>query len=441
MSKSYVYTSFIVVSLINIFLLKVFYKKLGFSKYKYSFLIFIVATTPVYLDLALYEFKIDQFLLMFSLLSFIIYVDIKNSGNLIRYLLFGIFSGLAILTKISVLPFYLILTGLHVFSLFKHRLYKELLVSFISPLIISLLLLFWIVNFGLAIPWTNINIYPKDKNPTVVFEKIDSVYGECLREQKTVDFSHIINDRSIWDFLSQPINYFYNINSGFIRVRLRDPGPYLYISIIIFIPLIIKRREKYDNFLFLATFFYTIYYFISIRTVYWYLFFLFPIYVVPLYEYFFDGNQERYLRFIFLILGASTFLMFLLRNPINNPKKSKFLLGNEYISTMLSNTEGLILDSSPFPQQVFLTFLNDYDKRVVRDSLYFGYSKRSNEGMYAELKENNIRYLILLDRLDERIVFFGCPERHQSRLKDFVNDYGDLYFADIPNDTWVYELK
>lgn len=439
-SEKFVYTIFIFVTVINIFLVRQFYKNFGLSTHDNKFLSFIVFTSPIFMQMAFFEFKIDQFLLMFSILSLIIYQKLCNESNVLNTFLFGLFSGLAVLTKVSVAPFFLILFFLHLVSILKKPSYKEIFAYFVSPITFFLVILFWISKFGLGIPWTDINIYPKNKGPTISFERRDSIYKECVKEQKIIDFSQFIDDRNLIQIITQPINYIFNKNNRLSLSGVSEPGLYFYLSVLLFIPIVIKNRTKYRNNIFIATLIYTVYFYISIRTLYWYLFFLLPIYLIPFYECFFSSKKATKIRFLFIILGLTTAVVSVLLESSKINKKGKILIRNEYISKMMNNTEGLILDSSPFPLQVFLTYVDDYDKRIIRDSLYFGYTTKNDEDILKELKENNIHYVIYLDE-GNSFNFYGCPKKHQDKIESFVEKYGNLYFADMTNKTLVYEIK
>jgi hypothetical protein len=99
------------------------------------------------------------------------------------------------------------------------------------------------------------------------------------------------------------------------------------------------------------------------------------------------------------------------------------------------------LDATPFPHQALMAFAEDYDKRVARDSLYFGYSSKNLAQMRDELKENNIKYIVYSFRSLDYIKFYGCPLKHKEVLEEFVQQYGTLVYRNLLNGTVVYELK
>ncbi len=412
------------------------------------------------------DFKIDLIHLAFFLLSILLWWEFESLSNP-KIILLGLLVGTTVLIKVSILPFYVMLFGVQLLLAVRNSYEKSYFISFrqeenlklIAKLaVIAVVTVFiqgiWTIDHGYSIPWSKINIYPFGVEPKVTLDHNKATYAACMKEQKDIDFKQFFGYDGIWKqpyiylLRQEPIDrYFYT------GIAPMNPGFIIYLACILFIPLMIfKFKELFIRYsaqgitLMFATFLFLIFYFLYIEQVYWYLICLFPFIIPPVLN-FFHGRLNKLIlvslsfSYVFItILLMHNLLLFQSNPEFDTKNKRRMLTVSKSTSDFINRTEGLVMDASPWPEQVFLTFVRNYDKRVLREPVYFGYTEKSDNEIKTELKNNNIDYIVIRASTRKYIKFWGCPLKHIERSREFVRKNGELVYIMFDPDIEIYKI-
>ncbi len=425
------------IALLSVLIVYKLFSELGLSRDLSAVSLLILFTSPLFLHFIFFQYKFDLFLFLFVLLATVFWVRLLKGflwpGN---FALAGLFLSLAVLTKVTFLPFAILLIFFIGFRLWKSfntfsrttaSSYLLLCFCFIFPLI-----LWYFYSGGVKIPFVGSF---SSSGPPIILDRDSVVLKGCWTEKHRADYTHNHFDSDpLW---KQP--YFFVTNSsgklnGFYNMF--DPGVFLYLSIFIF-PLVgrsIYNDPRYSIYLFVYVMLALTLYFVYVRGVFWYIIFVFP-FLAPAFPYlckvWFGVSQ----RFLFSIFGgvafSSMFLGILLSfgqldaSPNLSELSGIYLRGvreqNESISHIVSS--GYILDASEHPHHVNFMFFPNYDTRVLRSNYYFVTANKSFYEMHKELIDNNIKYIAVhKDKLPDTW-YQKLPRKNNEILLEFLDKY------------------
>ncbi len=427
---------------INAFLIYKLFIRYKLSKKQSLVVTFITITAPYYLALSFVEIKIEPFLMFCFLLSVFAYYNYADNPSYKNSFLFGLISGITILVKIITAPFFVSLYAVHL--LFSKKLYYGKYA--LSLLVLASVVLLWIYRFGIFVPWTTINYAPKFRPLSQYFEADADAYKACLKDLKYTDFHQFFSDGDRYYLVPQIFKFIKNTIDPY-PFSPSQVGNLLYFSLLLFLPLLLNDPKCRRDPIFISSGIFILYFYIYLRSVYWYLLIIFPFSIYMAYRYFTDVTQGKKFNELVLISYGLAFvlLLFSLLSSKESAIKHKIrtMAGTEYVfSQYLNSTEGLIFDATPFPNQVFLTYLGDYDKRVIRDSLYFGYTQKSDEEIYLELKEKGISYITFQHDNPKRgqLIFYGCTKTAIERALNFFDKYAFPIKYNVYDGSVIYKL-
>lgn len=416
----------------------------------------IIFASPMYLMLTFVEYKTDMAYSALFLTSILLLYSARTSANTLKAFLSGCVVGIALLSKLTILPFYILLFGTLLLADYFNKERKNFALNLITLSAAALVISGWIYFYGISIPWTNVQIFPYGTKPQIVLETDKEIYSKCLAEQKYVDFGQFFNYNS---FLKQPIHYFVApapvnryFNNGLTFI---DPGYLLYWACWLVIPLLISGRKEiliklkdkkspanvFTAGLQIALLLYMVFYFVAVRDIYWYLLPLFT-FIVPLFS---DYLWSKINRYVMLIMVA-TYLCssLILFNSLVHYQK-KFHLSELYVakatSTFINDKSGKVMDATAWPEQAFFTFVDNYDKRIFREPLYFGYTQKSDAEILKELSANDIKYIAISAKVRNYLKFYGCPLEHLLESKRFTKKYGKMVFQARTYGIEIYEIS
>ena len=406
-------------------------------------------------------------LLMLSIINILLLLKVFDDNSYLNNWLLGFTLSLAVLTKLLYLPIALLIIFSVVlyYILTEHKVYlfKNLLLTFtfLIPIVI------WIIFNGISIPWTTLNFYPIVSNPQQVSLSRDKlVVQQCYADTYKIDFNIFYYNDNNLDKISQPVNYLLDNHTGNKNnidlpiSTVWNPGPVLYYLIwlsplvtifiikntyllslkhLFLINTYTKDLKAFKfHLIIIISIIFTLYFLITNTVSYWYLLPILP-FISLLGAYLLEkyfNNKQRYLItlaiFIFGVINIVGVLSHVIKIQIPNINNDHYNLYNKVvnISEFFNTTEGLIMDASMHPNQVFLTFVENYDERVFRSNYYFKASQNSNKNKLVELKSQNVKYITFDTYFSNSVTHFGCPVEDRLLMLDFLKEYAKVVYYD-----------
>ncbi len=449
-SYRFMFMFFGVAAVANLFLLYRLYRKLNLSSFvtKYSLLIF--ASSPTFIMLTAHEFKVELFLLVFTVLFAFILIDTRLRPNSRLYFVLGFVGAIASLIKISALPLVLfapalllLVTALNKGQPFmwdiKHT--ACFLAGFMLPFCL------WLLYSSTNIPFIGVvDIRHRADNPE--FKDLDrnpTVLAECNRQKSSRDLkSWIYFDNGLF-LLVQPFQYLSLIgaNPDKFIFNTGNPGLCIYLGVWL-LPLAVFAVYKKHNSL--MVFFYLsilpfvfVIYLLTKGVVFWYLLPVFPFLatVAPiLAERYFRGRLAFYvfrmivlsLFFMHALFGLSVAISFL------SSQKAKSIQESDPVTYELSkkadyfSNTGLILDATQHLHITFLPYMDNYGTKLVRSDYYFASSGKTVEEMRSELIAKGIKYIIARKANLFDNWYIGCPLYNNVLLNQFLEKYTTIVY-------------
>lgn len=435
------------VSLCVLFLVNDFYKKLGASKKVRVLSLIIFATSPIFLQFAFREFKIDFFLVAVSTLGLLIFLRLLEKVTHKDLALFGTVLALSFLIKTSFSITIVFLLAAVVFKIFtsenllKAKLFQSALLGFCFATPIML----WGAFFGLKLPVVYSSSKPflnyfDIKNNFANLERKESIVNACLADQLHKDYRQFFDTDN---FLLQPYNYLLGNKFNFF---MSDPGFFLYFSILLF-PFAYKLYSSNKN---LRVFYWIVLgtlalFFINVRSAYWYLLPVLPIIsmLAPLTLEQVLYKHKSFVTKTILSIGlayVTLFVVYFLKD-INykrtifdyphNKSTQNIHTANTFLES-ISHT-GLILNAAEHPDLFLYPYLKDSDLKIIPSNYYFVASEKSSEKQRAELVEKGIKYIIVLESSLDSSWHQGCARENAIKTKEFLAKHtrpiysGNLY--------------
>jgi len=442
------------IALLSILIVYKLFSELGLSRDLSAVSLLILFASPLFLHFIFFQYKFDLFLFLFVLLAAVFWLRLLKGflwpGN---FALAGLFLSLAVLTKVTFLPFAILLIffiGLRLWKSFntlsRTTAFSYLLLGFcfVFPLI------FWyFYSGGVKIPFVGSF---SSSSPPIILDRDSVVLRGCWTEKHRADYTHNHFDSDpLW---KQP--YFFVTNSsgklnGFYNMF--DPGVFLYLSIFIF-PLVgraIYNDPRYSTYLFVYVILALTLYFVYVRGVFWYIIFVFP-FLAPVLPYLCKVWFGMSQRFLFSVFGgvalSSMFLGILLSlgqldtSPNLAELSGTYLRGvreqNESISRIILS--GYVLDASEHPYHVNFMFFPNYDIRVLRSNYYFVAANKSLHEMHRELVDNDIKYIAVYKNKLLNSWYQGLPKRNNEILLKFLDEYTIPVYLEDNESTILFEI-
>src|SRR3989339_83023 len=431
-----------VVALLNLFTSYVLYKRLGFSRFTIKCSLLILASSSTYIMLSIHEFKVELFLLFLCNLFILLLKKLIDNPCHKTAVLLGIVASLCFLVKVTVFPLVILapLIILLVLIVRKEqsfpaaaRLLGVFVITFLTPVFM------WLLYAPTYLPvMGEIDLLNRKSHLDFTdLERNTELQVECENRGRYRDLSDwIYFENDLW-FLVQPFQYLFlvGLNKSHFGFAFGNPGPFIYFGIWL-LPIVLiyfKKNRDFGKFLlYVSTFPFIITIYYLSKTVFWYLFPVFPLLstVVPV-------LAERYIRAenaktIFkAVLLSSFFTHGLLGSvyamnwftPYPNVAESSPILWklSKYAQNLPENY--YILDASEHIYLVFLPFMNNYDTRLVKSNYYFVSSEKGLDTMRQELLNKNIKYIIARKRTLFDKWYTGCPLRNNEILFRFLEKH------------------
>lgn len=449
--------SFAAATLIAILLTLELYKKLDLDNSFRYLALFILVTSPTFLLFAFIEFKIDMFLLIFSLLAYLQFIRTLEKPNLIRCVVLGFILSINCLIKTTFIPSAAIIIMLLIFDKLFTNAKQNLKLTYIFAVVISFLipLLIWAYLFGFSIPRVSGYINGKLNKVVPIHLYRDSiVYKECFDQRVRNDYSEFLYGNGFLGNLLQPIYYLANYKSPFLTFHIGNPGFLIYFSFFLFVFLPLFNRNLFKNKRFVYFYIFVIInlviFYATVRKIYWYLFYIYPFVslTVPVIiaklcsEW---GAQKRIINSLVFATGILNLIIAIamfVQSVLVPYKVELYMRGVYGLSSYINSLKptALIMNASEHKWFVPITFVKDADKRVIKSDFYFVSSQKSSKEMYKELKSNNIDYLVVFKNKLADSWYNGCPLQNNIRLKEFIDSYTiPLYY--LGGSPVVFELK
>ncbi|MBU0650202.1 glycosyltransferase family 39 protein, partial [Patescibacteria group bacterium] len=413
LSYNFMFLLFGIASIAGLYTAYLLYKRLGFSSFVIKSSLLILVSSPTYIMLAIHEFKVELFLLVFTNLFLLTLVKAWERPSHKLFVLLGFLASLSFLVKISVLPLVLFAPVLLISVIaFKRRklFFRGMKYLGMFSLTFSIPIFMWLLYTPANLPvFGDIDLLSRKNRATFDDLDRDSVLlAQCTSQGRQKDLSGWIYFKNELWILIQPFQFFFltGLNKDQFVFHTGNPGPYIYsgIWLLSFVSLIFYRQKDFKKFLIYASSipFIMIIYYLS-KSVFWY---FFPVY--PLVATAVPVLAERYIKTgsamsIFKItllslvfthaLWGITAVVSLVSTAQNLRDSSPIIYD---LSKQAQNLPGdsYILDAAQHQFIVFLPFMSNYDTRVVRSNYYFASSDKTIDEMRQELLDKNIKYII-----------------------------------------------
>lgn len=432
-----IYLFFGVATALSIVLCYKLYRLLGMSTHRSLVLLVSLVFSPIYVGLALIEFKTDIFLFTLVLLNYLLFYKLVATKRIDYYLLISLLSGICILIKLSCIPLALALFLVSLYVVAKYYKTKLLLVHILAVLIFVIPYSLWVSANGATIPMIQKEIGIEKKSPLSVDK---NVFQTCQNEATERDYNNYIFGKSFPLILGQPFFYLsgYKMHpEGTQSIATLGPVLYLYILLSIlwplFKPIPKTETEKYFYIVMLAQ---IIIFYIFIRNIFWYLFPALPLsgyFSFKIFEFYFK-SRIRIVAYT-LILANALLLVFLYsvfgsgslpqsNNYIENQDR-KF---SSYLE--LNTSDGLILDTSFQQTAVTYPYFVDSSTRVVKANFLFADTQNDQE-IYEKIKTNKIHYILAGTAIQQRDINSNssCINSYFINLKKFLGIHAKIIYS------------
>ena len=440
LSLNFVNLSFGLVSLGSLYTAYILLKEIGVPSHVARLSVFLLLFSPTFLAFAFYEYKVENFLLLFSNLAIILLIRSSKTPSLKYGLGAGLFGGLSVLVKVSYLPFFVLLFAGYLLS-FNKKSFNMLFLGVMILFSFSFPLLLWDRLYGLNIPYiaeNRVGILTVGKNRPDFSYKFDvnkAIVEECSNEMVSHSYSHYYQG----GFITQPFLYFFRASFAGDVTYLHpsdkaNPGVFLYLGFFLMPALLFKKRflgltaKRIWFFMVLSA---SVLFYIAINDVYWY---IYPVY--PFLALSFVVLFEKYTgctSFRILLVSVSLFYFLYSTVPYFNSldPATKFngskLKNSLDLQTQAFNevkTNELVIHALTREDNLFIptTFVEDYDEKIAYIPYYFAASNKSTyREMATELLDQNIRYVqAYRDALPKEAVYGECLAQNNKRLYTFL---------------------
>ena len=442
------------VVLLSLFLLSKLYSIIGIHPQLTKYALISIFTAPMMTDLFFVEFKLEPYLLLFSILSYIVLIRFLERKNNMSTIILALLLGITCLIK-----FTFIIVSVMILAIMFYELYLSYGKSSLPRILITLLLFIfplvvWIRIYGAHLSYIgyisrDFHIYTIPKSPLTINKEI---YTGVEEIRKTCDYERFLPNTKFVDVFLQPINYILNICPGFNNTLkgIFDPGLIILLGVFFF-PLLVLYKEIRSNKIFLYFYIigmvYILIYFIFVRTVYWYLMPVIPIilivipYMVSKSEYIYKNKIiEAVLKAVVYFAVSFTMFAYLFMGindiddiPPSSMKSKSIYFDRKYelgvkLDELSKNGDVYVLNNT-----ALTPYIKNYSS-IVNYVNYFVSSDRDIDEMFIELKSNGIKYLLGYDFIYEPSKEFICSEHEGEayiRELDKWPEFSEKYTKEI----------
>lgn len=434
------------------------YGRLGLSGFVKRAALMVFISSPTFLFLLFYEFKIELFLLLFTNLYTLLWLKVFDNASHRNFAVLGLLSSITFLIKVSSLPLFVVCTaGLIVFLFRKNILTWGRCLKMWTVYLVFLLLpvVGWLLYTPTYLPLFG-DIDLLKKNNPLDFAGLDrdsEIWDMCIRQARFADYSSFIYYKNELSLLLQPFQYLLlkDVTSYQFSFHFINPGPYIYFGIwLIGVALHTAWRRRLVHLTLLLglsiPFILVIY--IQTKSVFWYLFPVFPLLslVVP---YIAENilTRDKFkniflwlllsLSFAQLFWGFATSLQMLAyrRESVNVLNELREM--NARVQELA--TDSFVMNATQHQHAAYFPFMTNSRERLVESDYYFASSEKDLEGMRDELVGKNVHYVVAMKDTLFDPWYKGCPLRNNERLFNFLEQH-TILVADYGQFGEVYQI-
>lgn len=422
----------------------ILYKRIGLSKQTIDLGLTILLLNPVFLIFAVSEFKIDMFLLLYSNLTLLSFLWYLKYPTVKKSLILGFLVIVTSLSKLIFIPSAVVIITACIFYLHQKKILKYH--AFIPMLTLSMGVIIWTFFFGLRISHNEPFVVHKyGYLQGVDLDRNQDIVSQCYSDIKKIDYGQYYYDSTITERFLQPLYFLLNkVPYPAESLAMSRPGPFVYFGAVLFLLLPMfgiwkKISTEFKLIYFIALPSIAIY-LLFVRTVFWYLYFLFPFFSVLIPLLLQTELRKQSLKTIFYVFFVTISLIemplttyftygtdFTNKLPPSNQYAKVIYNGSKVIQSNLSSEE-FIMDSSEHKTNVFFPYLESYDKKVIESEYYFVASQKSTDEMYYELKNKRVKIIAVNQSYLLNNFFWGCPHENNLKLNDFLNKHTEPIF-------------
>ena len=409
-------------------------RKLGTKESTALFLSGVLFVSPVFFNLAFSEYKIDIFLYLAAVCSYLLFLKVTEEKQYKLIPLLGLFLGLGILIKIGFAPIAAVIGAVTVYEFVFVQKQRNFLLPITLVVFAILPIVLWGYSFGIKIPLFQKTIAQKHQE---ILKVNPAVVDACYADLKVFDLATYSKETRFPAYLLHPFYYLAGNNMDPAGLQTNNTlSSFLYIGL--FLSLLWPLTREYSNkrslYFFLIYCVYLISFLLTARAIYWYLLPVLPLSLYFFYRILVTGvSTEALKRIVLLVIVDSILLLTVVllsyrqNIEINKDEDKK---NREFSRYLQKNTEGLILDNSFLQTPVMYPYFTDSQDRIVKSDFIFADTSLDNKNIYATLKNENIKYLITNEELFVKYSQGECLAEYKAGLRNFLNTYTDTVLAD-----------
>lgn len=252
-------------------------RKLGTKESAALFLSGVLFVSPIFFNLAFSEYKIDIFLYLAAVCSYLLFLKVIEEKQYKLIPLLGLFLGLGILTKISFAPVAAVIGAVTIYEFVFVQKQRKFLLLITLVVFAMLPIVLWGYSFGIKIPLFQKTIAQKHQE---ILNVNPAVVDACYAELKVFDLATYSKEPRFPAYLLQPFFYLIGDNMNPAGLQTNNTlGSFLYIGL--FLSLLWPLTKEYSNkrnlYFFLIYSVYLISFLLTARAIYWYLLPIFPL--------------------------------------------------------------------------------------------------------------------------------------------------------------------
>lgn len=456
-----------ILTVLGSFLSYLLIRKLGIVNRKMANVSFcLLISSPMFVAMATLEFKVDLILFVIVQTILLLLLQLSSDTKIWVYPIIGLLNGVGLIIKTSYIPTAIIVFLMSSFIVFKKRGFGGFLVMFFVTLCFSLLpLVIWIKSFGFTLPLFENTIKVRStrdvSESTIVLERDPIILNECYSEKISKDYSSFIYGARSPLVLIQPLFYITKFKFyPFSTQPMANPGPFLYFGVFLLLltPLLysLKKLTRDMMYIYIISAFTLVVFFVFVSSIYWYLFFLLPVFSITVTKFVFNSSHTKPGNILYYLLYSSIGANFIIAlsfaglyfNPIKDysyeniqgSHLESLYISNKFIES-LSN-EGYILNASEHPDWILLPFMDNSDTKVVRSNYYFISSRKSLSEINEVFKKNNIKYILVNYESLKSDWYEGCPGENNEMIIKYIDKFTvPVKVANEDFNTYIFKIK
>ncbi len=434
------------------------YGRLGLSSFVKKTALMVFVSSPTFLFLLFYEFKIELFLLLFMNLYILFWLKVFDNASYRHFAVLGLLSSLTFLIKVSSLPLFVVCTaGLIGFLYRKNILTWGHCLKMWTVYLVFLLLpvVGWLLYTPTYLPFFG-DIDLLRKNNPLGFAGLDrdpEICNTCIQQARFADYSSFIYFKNELSLFLQPYQYLLlkDITSYQFSFHFINPGPYIYFGIWfigVALYMALRSRGTHLTLLIGLSLPFILAMYIKTKSVMWYLFPVFPLLslVIP---YIAENILTRSnfkniflwlllsLSFAQLFWGFATSLQMLAYRRESADELNELREMNTKVRELA--TDSFIMNATQHQHVAYFPFMTNSRERLIESGYYFASSEKGLEGMRDELIGKNVHYMVAMKDTLFDPWYKGCPLRNNEKLFNFLEQHTVLV-ADYGQFGEIYQI-